>query len=294
MSETLSLLLPAPAPGWQAVQAHLDAQAQAGAWTDARDHDALLLQADDAAALGALAAQPALPSAALECAVLVLTPVHDEALETALLHLGVEALVAPGDAAAMARALRHAVLRKRLEIAARTAYATDLATGLPHRAQLIEHMAQLLALREREPAPMALVVLRVAGLDRVAQRQGADAATVLRRKLAVRLRSALRASDVVASISPDSFGVLLGRLDSNADGQRVASKLTRAVAQPLSVSGRATRLVARVGLALYPQHGRNAPALLQHAVAQAGGRDTEGAATLAGTLATTPAANDEA
>ena len=41
--------------------------------------------------------------------------------------------------------MRHAVLRKRVERSAHTAYATDLATGLPHQAQLIEHLTQLLA-----------------------------------------------------------------------------------------------------------------------------------------------------
>ena len=39
--------------------------------------------------------------------------------------------------------------RKRLDIAARRAHATDLATGLPNHAQLMEHMTHLLALRER-------------------------------------------------------------------------------------------------------------------------------------------------
>ena len=60
-----------------------------------------------------------------------------------------------------AEAVRRArkVERKRLEVAARKAYATDLATGLPNHAQLMEHMTHLLALREREPAPMVLLVL---------------------------------------------------------------------------------------------------------------------------------------
>ncbi|MEP7056371.1 MAG: hypothetical protein ABI809_01180, partial [Caldimonas sp.] len=73
--------------------------------------------------------------------------------------LGADDLALPG----LARRVRAAIERQRLVRASRQAYATDLATGLPHRQQLVEHMSQLLALREREPAPMAVLVLRIEG-----------------------------------------------------------------------------------------------------------------------------------
>ena len=231
--------------------------------------DAVLLQADSLPALQALARRPNLAASALESAWVVLTPVQDSALETELLRLGVEAVLPPGDAAALSRQLQHAVQRKRMERAGRTAYATDLATGLPHQAQLVEHMTQLLALREREPAPMLLLVLRVDGLAHAAQRLGAESANVLRRKVAVRLRSGLRASDVVAAITDEAFGVLLGRLEKKTDADGVAAKLVRALQQPYSVAGRPCSVVVTVGMALYPEHGKSADALLKRASAQA-------------------------
>jgi GGDEF domain-containing protein len=86
-------------------------------------------------------------------------------------------------------------------------------------------MTHLLALREREPAPMAVIALRIEGLSGVAASLGRESANVLRRKVAVRLRASLRASDVVASIGNDAFVVLLAWIDSPADGERVAGKL---------------------------------------------------------------------
>jgi succinate-semialdehyde dehydrogenase/glutarate-semialdehyde dehydrogenase len=47
---------------------------------------------------------------------------------------------------------------------------------------------------------------------------------VLRRKLAVRLRAGVRASDVVAAVDDETYAVLLGALLSPADGERVAAK----------------------------------------------------------------------
>jgi len=271
------------------------ALAQAPDATGARSHDAVLLRAPDAAALVAIAQRPELPQAAFDSAVLVLAAQPDETLEADLLRQGVEDVLPALDLAALPRAIRHAVLRKRVERSAHTAYATDLATGLPHQAQLVEHMTQLLALREREPAPMVLLVLRIEGYAGAAARLGGEAANVLRRKVAVRLRAGLRASDVVAAIGPDAFGVLLGYLDALADGERVAAKLAKTLQQPLVVAGQPCPVAVAVGMALYPQHGRDAESLLKHASAQAGyvatlGREGYAAATQRGGGA---AANDE-
>jgi diguanylate cyclase (GGDEF)-like protein len=258
--------------------------------------DAVLVHAGSAAALQALALRPGLSASALDSAWVVSTAVQDAALEDGLLRAGVEAVLPPMDAAALSRQLHHAVQRKRLERAARTAYATDLATGLPHQAQLVEHMTQLLALREREPAPMLLLVLRVDGLAQAAERLGAESANVLRRKVAVRLRGGLRASDVVAAIGNDAFGVLLGRLEKKTDADGVAAKLVRALQQPYSVAGQACSVAITAGMALYPEHGKQADALIKRASAQAASVASLGAEGFASRVQRVgaAAANDDA
>lgn len=277
----------AAANGWTVTQAETAANAALC--------DAVLLSAPTRQALAELRQQPALAQAAFDSAVVVLAGEADEEIEADLLRLGVEAIVPPGDAAVVLRAIRHAVERKRLERATRTAYATDLATGLPHQAQLLEHMTQLLALREREPAPMVLIVLRVEGYAGAPARLGSEAANILRRKVAVRLRSALRASDVVAAMGPDAFGVLLGHVESPGDGERVAAKLVRSLQQPFMVAGQPCAVAAAVGLAHTPEHGKDAESLLQRASAQAGSLATLGRDGFAASTERGPsrAANDD-
>ncbi len=251
--------------GWRVTEGHTLA--------GAGSHDAVLLCVANAAEL---VERPGLTDAAFEAAMVVQAQAGSESAELALLRRGVEAVIADGSAADSVRALRHAVERKRLERAARTAYATDLATGLPHLAQLVEHMTQLLALREREPAPMVLLVLRVQGFDLAADKLGMESGNVLRRKVAVRLRSGLRASDVVAAMGPDTFGVLLGRLEAKGDGERVATKLVKALQQPILVAGQRCAVGASVGLAIYPEHGKDVDSLIKRASAQAGSVATMG------------------
>jgi diguanylate cyclase (GGDEF)-like protein len=256
--------------------------------------DAWLIAHSDPQALAAW--PPLLPAALQRALVLVLPDIPAAALRT-LLHSGVQDLLPQAEATPerLALALRQAVERKRLEVATRKALASDLSTGLPNHAQLLEHMTHLLALREREPAPMALLVLRVHGLAHTEAALGAESAQVLRRKAAVRLRAGLRASDVVASIGTDTFAVLLAWMDAPEDSERVAAKLAQALAQPFSVAGRAQTLGVSAGLARYPAHGKQADELLQRALGQAATLATVGAGTPARAADRGPAAaaNDD-
>ncbi|MCC9598253.1 MULTISPECIES: GGDEF domain-containing protein [Rubrivivax] len=243
---------------------HCDSPEQVAARLREQPPDALLLATAEP---GALPDWPALAQAVLDTAVVVVLHAPAPRAAVELLQFGVQDVLA--DATDVPRALRLAIERRRLGLAARKGYSTDLPTGLPNHAQLLEHMTHLLALREREPAPMALIVLRVDGLAAVAETLGQESADVLRRKAAVRLRAALRASDVVASIGHDAFAVLLAWIDSPADGERVMDKLAAILSQPFSVAGRAQRLLPHAGLASYPEHGKSAEPLLRRALGAA-------------------------
>ena len=197
------------------------------------------------------------------------TLLHWPALSHAVLDTAVIALLADAPAEALQRRMDIAVRRKAIDRSARKAFATDLATGLPNHSQLLEHMTHLLALREREPAPMAVIALRIEGLAAVMAALGAESANVLRRKMAVRLRASLRASDVVASIGNDAFLVLLAWIEAATDGERVAAKLVQSLRQPFNVAGSDVAVTVNAGLALYPEHGKTADALLRRSVGQA-------------------------
>jgi len=257
--------------------------------------DALLFRAADD--LQALLQWPALPAVARDTAVVVLTPEPVAADVARLLQLGVQEVVPLRDAQAerIALALRQAVERQRIDAASRLSHATDLSTGLPNHGQLMEHMTHLLALREREPAPMALLVLRVEGLAAAQASLGAEGANVLRRKIAVRLRSGLRASDVVASLGADRFAVLLAWIEEAADAHRVARKLTESLQRPFGVGGQDITVAVGAGVARYPGDGREADLLLRVAGSAASQDHVHGRAglvqrTQAGGSA---AANDE-
>jgi diguanylate cyclase (GGDEF)-like protein len=291
---------PAVSPAWGAVEVHTSASLdEAVLLLQQRRFDGLLLVLPSARQAEDLAAWAALSQAVQESAVVVVASGEpDAAMAARLMPLGVADLLSSAeaaDAAVLSRRLALAVQRKSLEQLAQKSQLTDLSTGLPNQTRLLDHLTHLFALREREPAPMALLALRVGGLARIESMLGLESANVLRRKAAVRLRSALRASDVVASIGRDAFGVLLAWIDSADDGQRVAAKLAQTLHRPFSVTGREVGITVSIGFSLYPEHGRDAETLLRRAVAQAnlGAAEGQGGFATIGERGAAPAANDD-
>ena len=242
--------------------------ADASAQLAARRFDAVVIAARTVEARKLLV-WPGFSQAVADPAVLVLTTDDPGAdLAVRLVRAGVQDVlplaVDPVDA--LPRAVRLAVERKAQHQQTRKAYATDLMTGLPNQSQLIEHVNQLLALREREPAPMALMAVRVEGLAEAEARLGGESANVLRRKIAVRLRMGLRASDVVASVAPDAFAVLLSKFHEPQDAERVAAKLREALYPPFPIAGTTVDVAVAIGIAQYPADAKDAATLLRRAV----------------------------
>ncbi len=236
---------------------------------------------------------PALSQATSEPALLVLTVDEPGAeLATLLIRQGAQDVlplsIDPVDA--LPRAIRLSVERKVQDRLARKAYAMDLTTGLPNQGQLLEHLSQLIALREREPAPMALLALRLEGLGDVDARLGSEPARVMRRKIAVRLRAGLRASDVVASLGGDAFAVLLPRFHDVRDAEHVAVKLASALRAPFMIAGQQVGLAAAYGVAHYPGDGNDAAELLRRAMGLAASAPAARAAGARSAAANDPAA----
>ena len=272
----------------------------------AADFDAVLLDGDsaesaDRAGSGSTRGAPvdALAALSAQTATLIVTREHAVGPTLEWLQRGAQDVVTVDEllGALPGQRIRAAIERKRLEREARTAYATDLDTGLPHQQQLIEHMSHLLALREREPAPMAVLALRIEGLATVEARFGRETAHVLRRRVAVRLRAGVRASDVVAALGDDSFAVLLGALLAADDAQHVGAKLMTALMKPFAVAGSEVTVAAAIGIGQYPQDGTQPDALLRRAVGLAAAAQAQGRAGFANFVeagGTAPsAANDD-
>jgi diguanylate cyclase (GGDEF)-like protein len=141
----------------------------------------------------------------------------------------------------------------------------DPLTGLANRRLLEDRVRMTLKHARRERGQMALLYLDLDGFKAVNDNLGHHAGDVLLQQVAERLQGAVRADDTVARLGGDEFMVALSRVAGAKEAARVADKIIEALAEPYELEGAAARVTASIGLALYPEHGDNADALMQGA-----------------------------
>jgi len=139
----------------------------------------------------------------------------------------------------------------------------DALTGLPNRAMFEDRLYQAAARAERSGAGFGLLFIDLDGFKPINDRHGHKAGDEVLRLVAVLLASALRRTDTVARIGGDEFAILLeGPDDIRAAAVAVAGKCVETMAPPMYVDGITLHVGLSIGIACYPEDGREAEHLL--------------------------------
>jgi len=140
----------------------------------------------------------------------------------------------------------------------------DPLTDLPNRVLLHDRLGHAVATAKRDEAALTLLVLDLDRFKEVNDTLGHHAGDRLLREVALRLRSALRASDTVARLGGDEFAVVLPQADTQA-AELVALQLQAALEKPLVLDGCELSVGTSIGIATFPSHGDDADTLMRHA-----------------------------
>ena len=141
----------------------------------------------------------------------------------------------------------------------------DALTALPNRLLFRDRLTVALAHAKRQKAPLAVMFLDLDRFKYVNDTLGHSLGDELLRAVAARLRSVLREGDTIARMGGDEFTVLLADLKSPDDAATIAQKLLETIAHPLSVEGHELYVTTSIGIALFPNDGDSAEALLKNA-----------------------------
>ena len=141
----------------------------------------------------------------------------------------------------------------------------DATTELPNRVLLQDRLLHAINRAARVGSQLALLFLDLDGFKLINDTHGHAAGDEVLRQVGARLMSRLRKIDVVARIGGDEFAVVLGDVDQASDVQAICDQLLAVVTEPYELNGEQNRVTTSIGIALYPDDGRDVPSLLKHA-----------------------------
>ncbi|MFC6611087.1 putative bifunctional diguanylate cyclase/phosphodiesterase [Amorphoplanes digitatis] len=145
----------------------------------------------------------------------------------------------------------------------------DALTGLPNRRALQTSVVEWgtgRGSRRPEWRP-ALFLLDLDRFRTVNDALGHTTGDRLLVEVARRLAAAVPAHDLVARLGGDEFAVLAKRVDGPASARRLAGHLAEAFVRPFALDGLLIDVSASIGIALQPDRGGDAAALLRQAEA---------------------------
>jgi diguanylate cyclase (GGDEF)-like protein len=141
----------------------------------------------------------------------------------------------------------------------------DTLTGLPNRALFRELTRTAVAATQREGGRLALLFIDLDRFKAVNDSCGHAAGDALLVALSERLRSAVRAADVVCRHSGDEFTVLLRDASQWSEVAATADRLLKEIEKPVALGATEVGVSASIGVALYPDDAADHETLVRHA-----------------------------
>ncbi len=141
----------------------------------------------------------------------------------------------------------------------------DNLTGLPNRSLLQDRLAHSIARAERSNRKVAVLYIDLDNFKNINDTLGHDVGDELLRQVSRRLSECVRLEDTIARQGGDEFIVLLDGLDDGRGASLVAQKILNALRKAFSLSGTDQHVSGSVGIALFPEDGRDAQTLMKNA-----------------------------
>jgi len=155
----------------------------------------------------------------------------------------------------------------------------DPLTGLPNRQSFMTRISEAIREAADTNGRFSILYLDLDNFKRVNDSLGHTIGDEILKRISRRIEDCVRADDMIARnsggapsanmhmarLGGDEFTVLLRGVNSPADADLVASRVTRAVSQPIVLEGREFVFTSSVGIVSYPEDGTDMDALIANA-----------------------------
>lgn len=140
----------------------------------------------------------------------------------------------------------------------------DALTGLPNRHLLQDRIEQALVHDTRRQKQMAVLFIDLDHFKTINDSLGHDTGDLLLKAVANRLKFCVRTEDTVARQGGDEFIVVLNSIAESLDAAKVAQKILDSLIQPFYIHRHELHIGGSIGIAVFPNDGGNAEALLKN------------------------------
>ncbi len=141
----------------------------------------------------------------------------------------------------------------------------DHLTGLPNRRFLEERAAQLINSERRRDYGIALMLIDLDRFKNINDTLGHNVGDLLLIEVARRLVSCVRSTDTVVRLGGDEFVVLLEDMKDHNEVAVVARKVHESLGLPVTIEERVLHAPPSIGIAVYPDDGKDIADLMKHA-----------------------------
>ena len=141
----------------------------------------------------------------------------------------------------------------------------DALTGLPNRRLLEDRLTQALALSQRNRKQTAVMFVDLDRFKAINDSLGHAVGDLVLKEVAQRLVRQLRVGDTVCRVGGDEFVVVLPESKRSTDAANVAAKIMETLSQPVQAADRELTVTPSIGIAVFPEDGRDAAMLIRNA-----------------------------
>ena len=141
----------------------------------------------------------------------------------------------------------------------------DSLTGLANRTLFREFLQSSMDRSDRYHKNTAVMFLDLDHFKEINDQLGHDAGDQLLSSVANRLESCIRKVDLIARLGGDEFAVVLDDVKNSDDARTVANKILSVLKEPHELGDASKKVGTSIGIAFYPDNGRDADGLIKAA-----------------------------
>lgn len=141
----------------------------------------------------------------------------------------------------------------------------DPLTGLSNRMLLTEHFKRELSFASRNKKKLAVLFLDLDRFKEINDTFGHSMGDNILQGVSDRLKKCLRGCDTISRFGGDEFVLLLSQIELPEDAAKLANKIIEILKEPFNFDKGDIFITTSIGIAMYPDDGKDAQALLTYA-----------------------------